>query len=404
MPKRAAEHFIVSASPLAHLCKQLSLVLAACLVFLVPFDPVRNIDLQGLLLLVSGGFAWGALLLGYRSVFKSLDRWSGGLLIIFAVCCVMSLLVNSHFGYDLLGAPYVRLGTGGLLACLGIGLLARTVSIRQLVTGLYVLLVGLAVVSVPYSFWHFHSLLRIGGLFAQADTMACFVGCGLLIGVTMLALYPFYRKFLLCIQGFLVVVLLLTQTRAVLLLIIILGLIGIWQTQSNRFLKSIIYSMIVLLLLGGSHYLLPNRLTNTTYASRSVQYRLTLQHAALQASARRPLWGYGPGNLADALACPKLPAGPLQTTCQQGYFFDSSHNIFIDQLLGIGWLGGLSYLLLMMLALYRGVRSKQVAWASYTLGLIAGYYLTNVTSLTLELLLWILLLQCLLRPARPQAS
>ena len=381
----------------AGVCRNASLVLAGCLAFLVPFNPARNIDLQGLLLVVSGGFAWCALLLGYRQMFKSLSRLDSVLLGIFAAFCLVSLAANPHLGYDFFGAPYIRLGTGSLLACVGIGLLLTTIQRQRLLTWLYVMILGLSVVSVPYSWWHFHSLLRIGGVFAQADILACFVGCGLLFGLEMLSLYPLRRNILLSVQLFWAILLVLTQTRAVLLIVIILCLL--WELQKlrgDKFKRVALYGVTALLLLGGLHYFIPNRLTNTAYASESIHYRLTLQSYALKVSEQKPVWGYGPGNLADALSCPRLPAGALQTTCHQGYFFNSSHNIFIDRVLAIGWLGGLAFLGVVILAIYRSLGGKRIVRTlGYAVILISCYYLTNVTSVTLELLLWVLLLQCL---------
>jgi O-antigen ligase len=381
----------------AGVCRNVSLALCCCLAFLVPFDPARNIDLQGLLLVIGGGFAWCVLLLGYRWTFKSLSWLDSSLLGIFATCCLISLYVNRHLGYDFFGAPYIRLGAAGLLACIGIGLLLTTIPHQRLLTWLYVMILGLSVVSVPYSWWHLHSLLRIGGVFAQADILACFVGCGLLFGLEMLSLYPQRRNILLGVQLFWAILLLLTQTRAVLLIVIILCLL--WELQKRRgdkFKQVALYGLAALLLLGGLHYFIPNRLTNTAYASESIHYRLTLQGYALKASGQKPIWGYGPGNLADALSCSRLPTGALQTTCHQGYFFNSSHNIFIDRILAIGWLGGLAFLGVVILAIYRSLRGKRtVRILGYTVILISCYYLTNVTSATLELLLWILLIRCL---------
>lgn len=381
---------------LAGVCRNVSLVLAGCLAFLVPFNAFRNIELQGLILIISGLFAWGALILGYWATLGPLGRLNKALLAVFMAACVVSLLVNPHFGYDLLGAPYIRLGAAGLLACVGIGLLMRTIPFGRLLTGLYTVILALGVVSVPYSWLHFHSLVRIGGVFAQADIMACFVGCGLVLGLGMLNLYPKRRLLLLGGQLFLAGLLLLTQTRAVLFLIIGLWLVWIIQNQRSKVFKPlVIYIIAVVVLLGALNYLVP-RLTNTAYASQSLHYRLSLQGYALRASGQKPVVGYGPGNLADALSCSRLPAGQLQTTCGQGYFFNSSHNIFIDRVLAIGWLGGFSYLAVVGLAIYGGLCSKRrFRIIGYAVILIGGYYLTNVTSVALELLLWILLIQCL---------
>ena len=388
----------VSTASLAYVCRYVSLLLAGCLPFLVPLDPVRNIDLQGLLLLVSGSFAWCAVLLHYRKTLRLTNRLSQVLLAIFAVACLVSFLANPHYGYDFFGAPYIRLGSAGLLACIGIGLLTKTVPLKQLLVYLYGIILGLAAISVPYNLGRLHSLSRIGGVFAQADIMACFVGCGLLIGLGLLLRYKRQRPYILAGQLFLGILLLLTQTRAVLLLVI--GLYILWelQTWGKAGMKRIVICLFTsVLLLGILHYIAPGRLTSASYADQSVRYRLSLQNYALKASRQKPLWGYGPGNLADALRCPSLPAGPLQTTCHQGYFFNSSHDIFIDRVLAIGWIGGVSYLTIVLLALYTGLRSHkpEIRIMGYAALLITCYYLTNVTSLTLELLLWVLLVQCL---------
>ena len=380
-------------------CRNASLVLAGCLPFLVPFNPARNIDLQGLLLIISGGFAWFVLLLGHRQTLKSLGRWESVLLGIFAISCLISLAVNPRLGYDFLGAPYIRLGTAGLLACIGIGRLLTTIPFKRLVAWLYLIILGLSVVSVPYSWWRFHSLLRVGGVFSQADIFACFVGCGLLLGLEMLVLYPRRRNVLLGGQLFWAILLLLAQTRAVLLLVIALVLVWEGRRLGWKSKQLALYVGAALLLLAGLNYWAPNRITNTAYASESIHYRLTLQDYALGASRQKPLLGYGPGNLADALSCSRLTAPALRTTCRQGHFFNSSHNIFIDRMLAIGWLGGLAFLGVVILAVYRGLKDRaETRIFGYAVLLIGCYYLTNVTSVTLELLLWILMFQCLRLP------
>jgi O-antigen ligase len=149
----------------------------------------------------------------------------------------------------------------------------------------------------------------------------------------------------------------------------------------------------VLLLATGLHLFGPARLTNTAYASTSIGYRADLQTYGLRASYHKAWFGYGPGNLADALNCSGLHAAPLQATCRQGYFFNSSHNVFLDRVLAVGWPGGVAFLLFVLTSLGKGLRAPGPARPMvYAALLIACYYLTNVTSVTLELLFWILLL------------
>src|SRR5665213_4521871 len=156
----------------ASLAMQASLALAVCLPFVLPFDTARNIDAQGLLIIVIGGFAWGALILK-PSFWKRLLPWQWVLVGLYMLAGLVSVVVNPHVGYDLLGAPYIRLGAGGLLACVGFGLLVTDLPRQRLVSYLYMDILLLALVSIPYSLLKFHTLRRFGGVFAQADIMAC---------------------------------------------------------------------------------------------------------------------------------------------------------------------------------------------------------------------------------------
>lgn len=374
---------------------KVSLALAACLILLVPFsDPFRNIDFQGGVLITSGSCAWLALL--QRRL--KLDRYASVGLGLFVISCLLSLLVNPHFGYDLFGAPYLRLGAAGLLSCIGIGWLLACLKPKRLMHILYSLLVAVAALSVPYSLWRFGVVLRLPGLVAQTDVLATLAAVGWLLGLQLWRRYPKYRKWLAVTQVSLLSVLLLTETRAVIVITIGLSLAWLWQHANRRVFWSGL--AITGLLLGlGSLTVSNSRLTNPGYANQSVAYRLSLQQAALAASAHKPWLGYGPGNLADALACKRLKAPALEATCRQGYFFNSSHNIFIDRALAVGWVGGAAYAGLVISAVYRGLRDSRTRIFGYATLLIAGYYLTNVTSVVLELLLWVLLFQCWRRPS-----
>jgi O-antigen ligase len=107
----------------------------------------------------------------------------------------------------------------------------------------------------------------------------------------------------------------------------------------------------------------------------------------------------GAANIPVALDCHTLQAADLQKTCRQGFSFNSSHNIFLDRVIEMGWIGGGAYIALVGTCLYRGLRSNREAKVlSLAALLIAFYYLTNITSVTLELLFWILLVSAAFHP------
>lgn len=384
----------------ASICNKISLTLAALLIILVPFDADRNIDMQGLILIIAGAFAWLSLVLTHRQTRRQLPLTAACLVTIFGLSCVLGVW-HSHLGYDLLGSPYIRLGALGLLSCVGCGLLVQRLQTRQLIAYIYSGISFVAIVSIPYTLLKFHSLYRVGGVLAQADIFACLLGCGILFGWWLLQAYPQRQKVLVASQLLLIGLLIITQTRAGLLLTILLS--SYWMLSQK---KRVSWRIAVLAIIGtfvlviGVHYLAPNRLTDASYASQSVTYRWHLQTAALHEAVQHPLLGYGPGNLADALSCQNLTSADLQHSCRQGYFFNSSHNIYLDRILALGWLGGLAYIGLVAYCLYHGLRARSEQRIMALSGLlIALYYFTNVTSVVLELLFWVLLLHSL--PRRP---
>lgn len=375
-------------------------ILIGLLPFLVPFEPNRNVDMQGLILLIAGTLSWCALAYGYRTTFRNFSSATKLLIGLYATCCLASLALARFGPYAFVGSPYIRLGSPGLLACVGCGLILSRLKPADLISYLYAIISLLAAVSVPYSLFESGTLVRIGGLASQADVFGVLLGCGLLLGLVTLKKIPRWRNYLLINQVFLSVLLILTGTRAAIILMLVL--VVAWQLQNNRskFIKWLpIYVVTMIVFVVSLSNFAPNRLTDSSYAKESIGYRRDLQFTALRGSLDKPVFGYGAGNLADALSCDKLTQKSLRDSCDDGYFFNSSHDIFIDRALGIGWPGAIAYLSIILLAIYHGLHAKsEVRIFGYLTLLISLYYLTNITSVVLELLLWVVLIQCLKRP------
>jgi O-antigen ligase len=231
---------------------------------------------------------------------------------------------------------------------------------------------------------------------------------GLLLGVAMWQLQPGLHKPLIASRALLAVILFLTGTRAVIAILVLTGLLMLLQS-SLSWKRRVAWStsIIVVVIIGAvaTQNILAHRLTSGDLANQSLHYRFALQHFAVKASLHEPLFGYGPGSLSTPLACPTLHNPALQLTCHQGYYFDSSHNVFLDRVLALGWVGGISFSLFVLAALYKGLRTPGMKrYCSYAALLIAAYYLTNPSDLTIELLFWVFLLQPYKLPSLSHAS
>ena len=314
--------------------------------------------------------------------------------VLYLMFCLLSLLVHPSF-MNVFGSTLVRLGSLELIACVICGFSVRVLKAQQLLSWLYGSAVLLAMVTIPYQFLTIHHLARLGGTFHQSDILAVWMACGLLLGFGVWRMYPKKRLFVILAQAILLLILLLSQTRAV---IVLLAVVTLWMIviEQKSFHKrlglslGLIGSLAIGILL--SQTVLPHRLTDTHFATQSTTYRLSLQKYAVKALVKQPLWGFGAGSLPSALACPTLHAAALQATCHEGHYFDSSHNIFLDRFLALGWLGGIAFITIVVSLLVTGLRKKGLDRIfTYCALLISLYYFTNVASLTVELLLWIFL-------------
>jgi O-antigen ligase len=382
-------NFHVNQQAIATACLDILCVLP----FLNPFPLERSIFLQSLLVVLVGGIAWLSLIVSGK-VFYKLPRYIIWLIVMYIVWAVVSLLFN-HSVINIFGSSFLRLGVLPLFACIGCGLILRSISTIRLLTWLYCSSVLLALVSL-FSMRSFNVTDRIGGIFHQADILGVWMGCGLILGLAMWKLFGNSRRWITISQILLMTTLILSQTRVIILLVCVIGLYVLLRSNLSltRKILSItaaaVFACYILINIGNTRY----HLTNTQDATDSIHYRYDLQSDAVDASLHRPLFGYGAGNVTSALSCPSLHSPALQQTCQDGFYFNSSHNIYLDRVLSFGLIGGFSFVLIVVCSLYYGLRSKNdERFFAYGAILIALYYLTNVTNVTLELLLWVLLLR-----------
>lgn len=375
------------------------LLLAGIFIYpsLAPFsDTGKNLSLQGIILIAMGALALLGIALD-RAVFTKIPAGFKVLIAIYlASLAVTSVFVPSSL--TLLGPRWLRLGTLGLASCVMISLVMRRVRPKLLLSTLYASSVLLAVTSLMLGWLRYGYIVRLIGPFYQADALGAYLAAGFLIGLTLMAANKSRLWPLLCTQTLLAIALLLTETRAVIYLLIIFSTLLVIKLKPGksvaRSLGAVAALIIGLLILGaGLNSQLTNRLSNASYAEQSITYRLDLQLATLKIIPSLPLYGAGPGNIPQILTCHKLTAPPLRQTCSQHYRFGSSHNVFLDRYLDLGLAGPIFLVIVIAAAIILLTRIKDLGQTESTFLavtlLIFFYYLSNVTVPSLELLLCI---------------
>lgn len=360
---------------------------------LSPFALEINIILQSLLVVLTGSLCWLVLLM-HRKPLLVLPRYLIVLLALYVGWAFLSLMFN-HALINIFGSSFLRLGILPLIACVGCGLLLRIVPSARLLTWIYCSSLANALVSLV-SLRSLHIMGRFGGVFHQADILGVWMGCGLVFGLGMWQLYPRWRRLFIVSQSLLLLTMLLSQTRASIILVGLIGLVILLRSQIAVVWKVTTTSAVIvgvaLFAVFASHTGL--HALNRQDATESVSYRVYLQSYGLRASFHHPLFGYGAGNVTQALNCPSLASLDLQQTCRQGFYFNSSHNIYLDRILALGFIGGIAFLLIILYGIYTGLRTSGIdLYFTYAALIIVLYYLTNVTNTPLELLLWVLLLR-----------
>ena len=111
-----------------------------------------------------------------------------------------------------------------------------------------------------------------------------------------------------------------------------------------------------------------SRLTNISLSDTTTNSRLLLWRMAYNAAKERPLLGYGTNNM-------RIPLDKNHDYRLTEHWFDSSHNIFFDELLAHGYIGLVLFFLLFVLIFWEifKLKSKDFFVSTVLLGLFVAY-------------------------------
>ena len=385
-------------SNLLVLADKVALFAALALAVFMPFsDHIKDAQLKLIILIVLGAYSW------VRILFFKLKKINWGFASYLITALVVLLIMIgclSSGSKNISGIYFSQISVVPLLAIIGIALNSSFLKPQFIAKGVFVSSALVAFLAFPYDMLRYHEMIigRLNGTLVQSNILAVYISAGLIIGFYWLVTNTYKDKkyILVAMEAYMLFMVVLTQTRFIVILLSLMAL-TYFALSAKKDKKIILIAIATLLFMIGSVFVANNRQIGPKAIDNSISYRLHLQSKAFSGDSIKPIQHNGTDRLMNKLDCKNLrQSNDLSKTCDRGFIFTSYHNQFLDRTVQFGWLFGIAYVAIIVTALvafYRQRSNKLFVALGSACAVILFYYFTNVTSIELELLLWVLMLQ-----------
>ena len=377
---------------------KITLLVALSLAIFMPFsDHIKDAQLKLTILVVLGAYSW------LKILFFRLNKihWGFASYLIAALVVLLIMIGCLSSGYkNIAGIYFSQISVVPLLAIIGIALNSSFLKPQFIAKGVFVSSALVAFLAFPYDMLRYHELIigRLNGTLAQSNILAVYISAGLIIGFYWLVTNTYKDKkyILVAVEAYMLFMVVLTQTRFIVILLSLMAL-TYFALSAKKDKKLVVIAIATILFVIGSVFVANNRQIGPKAIDNSISYRLHLQSKAFSGDSIKLIQNNGTDRLMNKLDCKNLnSAKDLNRTCSSGFVFTSYHNQFLDRTVQFGWLFGISYVAVIvtgLVAFYRQRSNKLFVAIGSACTVTVLYYFTNVTSIELELLLWVLMLQ-----------
>lgn len=368
--------------------------IALVLVLLVGIETpgkIPNIDYYPQLysLAVAGLFSWIYLLTKDR---KKLISYLKNYFVVAILLGLFLLSIFHHARLNFLGSYLFPNSILSTISLVGVGILVAGTELKRKVSIIYLGITLITLYSlISVGKYYFNS--RFYGNFLQPDIFAEYITIAFVAGLQILNNIKNKKLFYLVFlnQLFLITVLYLTKTRAVFLIAILMNLLFIFLIDRD---KRKYAQTTFLVILVGLFFFSPFRSNSAQNLSYSSTYRFHLQSVAIPHTKGSLIVGSGNDGLQNSILCGNFfKHKDLIRTCAEGFYFTSTHNIFLDKAMVFGLLSSASLVLLILIRIFKDIKNSSNFTKISGLILLSLflYYFTNVTSLILESILFTLI-------------
>lgn len=352
-------------------------------------NAILKLYLLGFLALVSIGHF--LLTRSCRQYLQKSNRLVAVGLTIFILLSLITFWTTFSPSNSLLGGEGYRLGYLTLIGAMIVGVSAKYIIDHKSLVWYYIGTLVMLSASVVFSVVVIHLDGRLAWPILLSNNLALMLSAAFMIGIYIICRSNW--RIIIVGQIFLLTGIGMTQSRAVLVLTIIIG--GIYffgrygKTLSQKSLRRYFLSAAVIAII----FLLfaPWRLKSPQYLGSSAIYRLELQKRGLEMVAIRPLTGLGPDAIKYYFNLGSSYGPHITETMKSGYKFMSVHNIYLDKLIEYGLLAGLFFCGLTVRALKRGSHLDEPlsVVVMVIFGLICLYGLVDFFSIETMVLFWL---------------
>ncbi|WP_435353963.1 O-antigen ligase family protein [Emticicia sp. SJ17W-69] len=283
--------------------------------------------------------------------------------LIYFVISLLAAILGTDIYLNLLSNFERMMGVVGMLHFVVFFFLFSNYSFSE--TQINTLIYLTLIIGTALSFWGIAEVMngkhyRAESVLSNPMHFALYLVLQIYLGIYCLFRWKNYPSKLVIILYLIVclIALMLTQTRAAFVALLIGGLIMLIITiiQSHEKLKLIIYTLIVSIVSISIAFVgikygqwdridIIDRIVNTNFAEDTSLVRLKIWKMCLQHTFDKPFLGWGQGSFVYFYF-----QNFTSELNNAGFWYDSSHNNFIDQIIGAGYLGLFSYCLIFFIS------------------------------------------------------
>ena len=321
--------------------------------------------------------------------------------LVFVYALVSTVLLGGATWNTLFAPDMMWTGALSLMAIMLIAWLAAPRLDWQTVKLFFCFMAGTALLSLLYGAPEILEGGRLGGLVAQPNVLAIMLGSGLIAGLytkePMRIGWRFFGVLSITLAIF------LTQTRGVIVMVplIVMPFAFMHTTIKRQYLVGLATLIVVISCIAAP------RLANIDRLTYGVTYRYDLASYSTRYLQVMPPWGFGPGGLSNVVGeFYELPPSLEATILVDQKTPESSHIIFIDRFIEYGWLGGVSYLVVVGLFIAQAYKKRQddLVKVLAAIGLfVLVQQMITVPRFHTELIAWVTMLGAILyRPTKSE--